>query len=209
MKEPTVACCRRIERPEWNLWPEGKGEGGMNQMPSVTEGLRPFQDFSRVSPERLEAAAARGSGVHQVCAAIAKGLWWASEIPEDQRGYVKSFEKWMDAAVAQVLLVEQRLDCACYGYTGQPDLVVMFKGDDGATVVDLKSPVIEGPTWKGQLAAYNHLVQCNGQAVQRQGALMLSPKGKMANLKEYHSKEDFSAFLSALTAFRYFTKQKE
>jgi len=23
--KPTVACCRRIERPEWNLWEEGGG----------------------------------------------------------------------------------------------------------------------------------------------------------------------------------------
>ena len=178
------------------------------RVPSVTEVLSVYQDFSAVSPERLHAAANRGTEVHRVCASIAKGLWWPYEIPEDQRGYVESFERWISAAVAQVFLIEQRLECRCHGYTGTPDLVVLIKGDTGPSVIDLKSPVTESPTWKGQLAAYAHLLECIGNGpISRAGALMLSPKGKMAKLKEYrNSKEDFAAYLAALTAFRYFKK---
>lgn len=175
---------------------------------SVTEVLSVYQDFSAITPERLATAANRGTEVHRICAAIARGLWWASGIPEDQRGYVKSFERWMDVAVAQVLLVEERLECKCHGFTGTPDLVVLLHGDNRAAVIDLKTPITEGPTWKSQCAAYNHLAHCAAkETVERSGALMLSPKGKMARLREYQRQaEDFAAFLAALTAYRYFKK---
>lgn len=179
------------------------------RLPSVTEVLSVYQDFSAVSSERLQVAANRGTEVHRICAAIAKGLWWASEIPEGQRGYIQSFERWFDVAVDQVIFVEERLDCTCYGYYGHPDLIAVLRGDLGATVIDLKTPITEGAVWRGQVAAYRHLAECSGLGlpIERQVSLMLSPKGKSAKFKEYTAnKEDLAAFLAALTAYRYFKK---
>ena len=173
--------------------------------PSVTQVLEPFTDFSRIPTRVLDYATWRGREVHKICEGIARGLW-APAPAADFAGYVQSFKRWFSHTVEKVIFVEREFICTCYGYIGHPDLGVVIKGDAGITVVDLKTPIIEGNTWRGQLAAYRHLVECCEAPVGRSGALMLDPKGRRAKLKEYtDSKEDFAAFLAALTAWRYFS----
>ena len=152
----------------------------------------------------MRRAAARGTMVHRICAAIILGLW-VMHIPDECLGYVDSFRLWLPA-VADVVLVEAELIDDELGFLGHPDLIVRMKGDSGLSVCDLKTPVVLNRLWKAQLAAYRHLAEHNGYGpIERVFSLRLSPEGRMPKLDEYFSvNNDFAAFLSALNAYRYF-----
>ncbi len=176
-------------------------------MYSVTRVLSPYQDFSKVPPGVLEAACVRGGTTHRICAGIALGAW-ISHIPANLEGRVESYQRWLDKYVDRVIFVEKEFYCPCYQFVGHPDQGVVMRGDSGITIPDLKTPLVESPTWKGQNAAYRHLVGEHGGydlPVIRAGSLMLDPTGKTARLIEHvDSAADFNAFIAALTARRYF-----
>jgi hypothetical protein len=173
--------------------------------PSVTQVLSPWSDFSKIPEDVLEYAAWRGTEVHRLCSIYARGLPIIGEIRPSCAGFFLSFQQWVDTCVEKVHLVEAELAHPAYGYIGHPDLIVTIKGDPGPTLVDLKTPVIESPTWKGQLSAYDELAQVNGHEIYRVGVLMLKRDGGTAKFKEYkRDGRDLAAFLSALTAYRFF-----
>ena len=175
--------------------------------PSVTQILSVYQDFSMVPENVLHMACERGQRVHAICAAIAKGLFVPTNVvTPDIAGYVASFQKWFEY-VEKVHLVEEELTHTGFGYMGHPDLVVTIKGDSEPSLWDLKTPAIVGPTWKAQLAAYDKLIhEDTNLKPNRCGSIRLKPNGKPPILDEYTGyKEDaFTAFLSALNAYRYF-----
>ena len=177
----------------------------MNRIPSVTEVLSPWSDFSKVRPDVLEAAAERGSMVHRACGAIAKGVW-APPVPEEYAGYVQSFSIWLRMAVEDVILVEPELVHPVYGYCGHPDLIVRIKGDEGFTLPDLKTPVATSPTWPPQLAGYKELAEANGYPIQRILSVRLRKSGTMPVIDEYTGSLNsaLAVFLSCLTAWKYF-----
>lgn len=170
---------------------------------SVTEVLSPFADFSRVNPTTLENAAARGSRVHSICAAIAQDLW-VPEIPDECAGYIESFRGWFEY-VDEVVGVEVELKDLDLGFVGHLDLMLKLRGDFDLSITDLKTPVTKHPLWKAQLAAYKHLAEKAGYKIKRVFSLRLSPEGKAPKVEEYlDSAQDLRAFLAALTAYRYF-----
>lgn len=174
------------------------------KLPSVTQVLRPFVDLSKIPPDVLAAAAERGTRVHGLCAAVAQRLWIPS-VPDECRGYVDSFRSWFPVVV-EVVAAEVELVDEVLGFKGHPDLIVRIEGDEGLTVVDLKTPVSTHTTWKAQLAAYHHLAEHNGHTlIIRNISLRLSWEGRPPQVDEYlHQERDFAAFLSALNAWRYF-----
>lgn len=173
-------------------------------LPSVTQILSPWQDFSQVCPDVLEAACVRGSQVHQICAAIAQG-YWVPDIPAGCEGFIDSFRLWYDTAVSSVVMVEKRLTDKTHGFTGTPDLICFIKGDGNASVIDLKSPAVHSHSWRLQLAAYRHLAS-REMTIKRCFSLRLSKEGKRAKVVEYSetAHHDFSIFLSALNVWRFF-----
>ena len=78
--------------------------------PRTTQVLRPHSDWSMIPEEVLKAAAFRGEYVHNVCAAIARGLF-VPKIPPEYTGYVESYRKWLSEAVEQIIFVEQEFFC--------------------------------------------------------------------------------------------------
>jgi hypothetical protein len=95
---------------------------GCEKLHRVTDIISPYVDsqwFTELDRER-------GTEVHRACRAIAKGLW----VPplKLHQGYVKSFQRWFEDAVEEVVLVEERLDCPELGFTGQPDFIGRLKG---------------------------------------------------------------------------------
>lgn len=177
---------------------------GKDGIPSVTEVLALFTDFSRIRPDVLQHAADRGTIVHQACAAIASGLC-ALSLPQECRGYIQSFEKWFEL-VDMVHMVEKELVHSVYGYMGHLDLCVTLRRESHPRVIDIKTPVTEGPTWKAQIAAYEALVIDNADLEpQRSGSLRLRPDGGFPKYTE-NTKDTraFNAFLNALAAYRYF-----
>ena len=92
-----------------------------------------------------------------------------------------------------------------FGYEGHPDLLCIIIGDTKITLVDLKTPLAESPTWRPQLAAYRRLAIKNGYDIGRVGSLRLNPDGGRAIFTEYtDEKADFAAFLNALMIAKYF-----
>ena len=177
------------------------------KMISVTEALSPFSPFN--NPDRyipdgvLERAAQRGSRVHRACAAFSMELPVMCLKTEDI-GYFESFKKWFEPYVMEVLLVEKRLESPL-GFYGHPDLVCMLINEQ-IYVVDYKTPAVESPVWKSQIAAYSALAEEElGIKVDNGMALVLDASGKSAKGIVYQRRaEDYVAFLSALNAYRYF-----
>lgn len=175
-------------------------------MISVTQALRPFVDFSKIPDHVLEAAAQRGTETHRLCSTYARGLPIIGAIAPECSGYFLSFQQWFDLSVEKVHLVEAHLEDPVYLFCGHPDLICTLRGDPGPTLIDLKTPITEAPTWRGQLSAYDRLAEVNNCPVIRCGSLQLKRDGNPAKFREYkRDGRDFAAFLNALTAYRYFT----
>ncbi len=175
-------------------------------MPSVTQALQPFMDFSKVPPDVLQSAADRGSEVHAICACIAKKLWVVDEVPDNCLGYVESFVGWFDSMVEDVILAEERLYDHSLGFHGMPDLICRIRGDSGLSLVDYKTGKVVMPTWAVQIAAYRHLAIKAGHPVHRVLCLRLSADGKppIINESTKNMNQLFNVFVSALNCYRHF-----
>lgn len=180
--------------------------------PSVTQVLGVYSPFNRpgnkafrVGPGGVvQAAAERGTRVHQACAAIALGLPVMSINPDIQ-GYIDSFQGWFEL-VEDVIFVEEPLIDETYLFTGTPDLVVRLKGEDYVRVVDLKTPIAVSRLWAAQIAAYERLVfVATGQQPHHSGTVRLGKDRSIAkfDMMDPHN-NDFNNFLCALSAYRAF-----
>jgi hypothetical protein len=174
------------------------------KMFSVTQVLGPYQNFDSIPSHILERATERGIEVHRACANYASGIW-VKKLAIDVIPYVHSFIRWFNDYVAVVYMIEERLKDESLGFHGRLDFFLQLV-DDRRMVVDIKTPVIEGLSWKCQLSAYKHLVEKNRN---ENGigcmSLRLDPKGGDAKAVEYVSAPDhFQIFLSALNCYRYF-----
>lgn len=176
-------------------------------LPSVTQVLGCFTDFSRVRPEVLARATERGKQVHGAIAAHLLGLW-VPPLDDTVQPYFDSFRRWADIMIDRVLFVEKEIICNCYDYIGHVDAGLIVKNESHTTIIDWKSPITESKTWRGQNAAYLHLSDCHTKfpKVTRCGSVMLSPKGRTAKLKEHteFQAQCFNAFLGALQAYKFF-----
>lgn len=175
-------------------------------MPSVTEVLQPWSDFSGIPAAVLAAAAARGTAVHDVCATIARGLPVMNQ-PHETAGYVDSYRRWFDLMVDEALFVETRLVDVDFGYTGEPDLVIRSKAQE-VILIDNKTPIQLVKSWQLQCAGYFNLVSKQGITPARSGSLRLDPNGGIAKMQYYdNSMADFNLFLQCLNIFRFFHRR--
>ena len=172
---------------------------------SVTEVLGKYVDWSLIPDKFLAAACQRGSDVHLACSMYAK-LGYTLGVPSTLEGYVLSFTDWFDANVKTVLLNEKHLTCTKFHFTGRPDFVFLLNTDE-IVLNDIKTPLAESKTWKGQLAAYDYLVEnYGGIKSDDMMSLRLRPDGKPARGVRYGQDRlrYFNYFLSALNAHRGF-----
>ena len=164
----------------------------MSQVPSVTEILKPYQDFSRVNPSDLELAADRGAIIHSALACRAMGLWYEREgIPEGYRGYFDSGCRWLDHYVKEVKIVEQQLVHKVMGFHGTPDIICVLKGDEEQGVWDYKTGALTHPTWEVQLGGYVGLCMANGIPISRAGYVQLRADGKLPKVTDLTSRMYF------------------
>lgn len=185
---------------------------GRNGIPSVTEVLGLYADFSMINPAVLAHACERGTKVHTAIAAHLQGLW-VPALDQEVQQYFNSFRRWADIMLDKVVLIESEGICDCYGYMGHYDSALILKGDDpyAVSVLDWKTPVTAQKTWKAQNASYCHLVEKHSGIdprfhIHRTGSIMLSSKGKTAKIHEntHEKNECFNAFIAALTAYKFF-----
>lgn len=178
--------------------------------PRVTEILKPFTGYSNVPENILERAAARGTSVHALCAAKAKGEWIPeSMISEELLGYVRSFDQWAEDQVKKFVIIEKRFCHEDLKYTGQLDFVIAGH-DDKLYLVDLKTSASPQKTYPLQMAAYDFLLRKH--LVQVDGA-MLVYLDKTGDYPKIHSLDDMTTelhvFLAALDCWHYFHKGKK
>ncbi len=176
------------------------------KLPSVTEALSPWQDFSRVRPDVLEEAKLRGSLAHGLFAAYALCLWIPA-VPDNCVGYFDSFKTWFSMAVEKTLAVEKEMVCKKYGFIGHPDWIGIIKGDRHPTLIDWKTGQTQMKAHRLQIAAYHHLAE-ETYGVKRVLLMHPKPNGAVAKVVEHtgtiHS--DFATFLNCLSAYCFFMK---
>ena len=173
-------------------------------MISVTTALSPFNDFSMVRPDKLEAACERGSVLHRAFALHALGLW-LPELAEDYRGYFDSFCNWFDCSIEETLSVEEEMVCEKYGFCGHPDFVGVIKGDKAPSLIDWKTGQAKMKGHRLQVAAYHHLAK-EKYGVKRVLLVHPKPDGGRASVVGHTGTlaHDLSIFLNILTGYKFF-----
>lgn len=177
---------------------------------SVTDVMGMAFRADKIPPHVLEHAASRGTVVHRCCSLYARRIWF--KMPGDKKtaGYIESFKAWWDHFIDKTrpIHVELELICSTFGFMGHPDIIAHMRHETLPVVIDLKTPRITSPTWKGQLASYKHLAKVNGFETGKARSLQLQPNGSAARAAIYEDHyQDFAAFLNGLNFFRYFTKR--
>ena len=171
---------------------------------SVTEALKPFNDFSRIPSETLRHAAERGQRVHAAIAAHLTGTFLVTPLPEEERPLFDSLRLWCDEMVHVVIAVEPELKDEALGYVGHPDAIVRLTNKSVA-VIDFKTPQVEGKTWPIQIAAYRQLAFQKHKEFPLGYAVSPRPDGRLARAFVYdHNPHHFAIFLNCLNAYRYF-----
>jgi hypothetical protein len=188
-------------------WKEGvlfSGTSPKNttKYPSVTQVFGHY--LADVPQKLLEYAGDRGTRVHRFCTSYAINAFMPGGVDDDCKGYFLSFQEWFHGHVKQVLWVEKEFVDHDFGFAGHPDLGLELK-DGRRTIVDLKTPRKFERVWAGQLAAYRHLAEKNGEKFDPVGSLRLNPYGGPAIMKWYQdSPRDLAAFVNLLTGYKYF-----
>jgi hypothetical protein len=172
----------------------------------VTEVLHRYYDFSRVDPAVLGRAAERGTEIHEICERMALGK--PSEIRESHIPYVRNFDEWLRGNVEEVVDVERRFFHREFSLTGKVDLICRIKGDEGLTIVDIKTPAAFNPVWRAQMAAYKVLAENEGLKVTRLMVLRLGGKRPLITETTQTAPVDTVGFLNALRAHNYFEEIK-
>ena len=180
--------------------------------PSVTRALGRYVDLQHIPPERLQLATARGTKIHDYIFMDLAELWVPPAlITPEIEGYWNSYLIFKNTMIEKTYLIEEKLTCTCWGYTGILDWCGILRGEEGLTIIDWKSPINQGKTWRSQVAAYWHLVEKHADPpielpITRCGALMLSPTGRTPSFREYtefHA-DYFNDFILALGAYKAF-----
>jgi hypothetical protein len=184
----------------------------MVSLVSVTEVLKPYEDFSRINPDVLEAAGDRGTLIHSLLARHALGLWIGpDEVPAELRGYYDSGRRWLDAYVDTVHAAEQELRDEDRGYQGHPDLICHLKKDPDYSLWDYKSGQVVLPTWETQIGGYYGLAIKNDFQIKRAGCLRLHPRGFLPKMDDFTPRLIYlwRVFQGCLTVHKFFKEGKK
>lgn len=126
------------------------------RLPSVTEVTRfCAYDYKSDRPWLAEAAARRGTAVHEACALIDYG-----EEPEETpeiAGYLKAYRRFLADYKPEWKLIEHPIGSILLGYAGTLD---RFGTIDGApAILDIKTGQLHDAALSAQLTAYAELRQ--------------------------------------------------
>jgi hypothetical protein len=174
---------------------------GGRVLPSVTEILRPLEDFSRIPAEVLEAARDFGHNVHLACHLDdQEALEWDSLDPA-LVPYVLAWRKFLADTGAVVIASEHPLAHPTLGYAGTPDRVLAW--GKRTVLPDIKSTTVVPRTVGPQTAGYTKLYQANhGGREPERYCIQLKPDGTYSSHRRPES-TDWSVFLSCLNIWRF------
>lgn len=173
-------------------------------VPSVTQVLARYEDWSMVPPAVLEAARIFGQQVHEACDLFDRdGLEWSSLDPEVVP-YVEAWKKFLHESGAIVIASEQPLAHEQLGYAGTPDKVLSW--DRSIVIPDLKATAVVPRTVGVQTAGYAKAYQSmhGGREPARRCIHLQSGQYRVHARK---SPADWTLFLSALNWHKFLEQQ--
>lgn len=176
---------------------------GEQVLPSVTQVLAPFYDFSMVSPAVLEHARSRGVAVHRCVQLDIKDDLVEESVAPELAGYLaawRAFRSECRISAADFGEPERPLFHPIYRFAGTPDVPLFFSGR--WAVLDIKTPDALDPAWALQTAAYKELLNANTpkgeHQIEDRYSLRLRENGTY-RLDQFKDRADWTVFLSALT----------
>jgi len=177
----------------------------------VTEIISPFSGIGKIPSHILQAAAHRGSMVHNYIEAAISGFAMPPENDAVQP-YIDSFEGFWDESrhvFDGKWQIEKRLFCDKKMITGQMDLIV--KTDEKTLVFDWKTSAKEQKSWRLQAAAYQYLLEVNEYKNPKPLVFVRLDKfGKKPTLHSYETyKEDLDIFFKCLDLYHWFDHAKD
>jgi len=170
--------------------------------PSVTDIISPYVDKRWFTAEHRE----RGSAVHACAAAHLLGLY-VPKLKPDWQGYFDSFKRWADLVIDKVFIVEKRLSDKRLGYCGQPDTIVILRGDRYAVLPDWKSSQAYQSWWEIQVGAYRALAEANGYETYKGLSVRMKKDGSGCLVNEHKSNvRAWNIFVGLLNAHKFFNR---
>lgn len=171
-------------------------------LPSVTQVLKAARliDYSMIPQDILQAAAARGTAVHQTLEALDNGLIDPNFVDPDIAGYVEAALRFYREANFEPTLVEYRNWHKNWRYAGTLDRIGLMGGCQ--TILDFKTGILL-PGHGLQLAGYLEMLPEPRRY--RRIALQLNADGTY-RIQEYPAadyRRDIRTFLSALDCWRW------
>ena len=166
------------------------------EVSSVTQVLEPFDDWSSVPPDVLEAARDRGTRVHAACALDLLGTLDESSVDDEVAPYLLQFRRFLVESRFEAALSEHQVWSGRLGYAGTLDLFGDLPNAKSA-LIDIKSgamPRSVGP----QTAAYARALKDSaGMSAASRWCLLLTPD--KYSLTPLRDPQDERIFLAALT----------
>lgn len=157
-------------------------------------------------------AASHGTLVHALAALVVEGVPSIPMGDEDApaQAQLDAFTDWYERYVAEVYAVELMVANYPYQYAGALDFLLRFKGDEGPTIVDVKSGKAVYAEMRAQTAAYKEAAQLDvlrglGFKTCRRGILHvpMDADGPARFYEHKNHQADFQAFLSCLFLYRW------
>lgn len=169
------------------------------RLPSVSALMKPLSGeyYKSIDPAILNAAAERGTAVHQ-----AIEIYWKNDgfvdMPRGNEGYMEAFLKFVSDYKPEPLASEIRFWHKQLLYAGTADMVCTIRGAEELWVVDYKtSATINKVLTKIQLEAYKQGLASHGFKVPRKAILHLKKDGTYTFDDEYeeHDKQANTSWL--------------
>ena len=190
------------------------------KLPSVTQILKIIHSFDlealqrakgwRAFDEMMGAAAKRGKAFHSLTESIDRGEDLDDLLMGLKHGEyaylekaIRDYNKWFQENVEETFIIEDRLVCDTYGFTGRPDLVAKIKGKKRIVCIEKKFTFKILNTHKYQGAAYCYLAEKKlGKPVSNRLILRFQESGLVEQKFILDKVKDFNLFICALNLWR-------
>jgi hypothetical protein len=170
------------------------------RFPSVTQVLAPLIDFSMVPAATIEYARKLGTAVHKATELDDAGDLDESSVSPILVPYLDAWRNAVRDMEIEIVAYEQMVFHPAYKYAGMLDRRARIKGE--SAIIDIKTGGLF-PSYGPQTAAYKSAVEAEtGEKIKRRYTITLKDDGKY-NLEMMNSADDWPAFLSCLTLWRF------
>jgi len=164
-----------------------------------------------------EAAAERGTRIHDVCAGLAERIGMGENpvprldgMAEDEAKCVVQFLTWARSRIREVYGVERFLHSDRLMVAGTTDLIVRLGKDCFTAVVDIKTGSRIRLEYALQLAAYEMMAREEGvvEGGVRRFVVRLDAKANEPEVREFNDPTDAQAWLEVVSIYRWLTKRR-